>query len=137
MPHGRPRRLPASAHHISAGPVDRARRRARPRPDWSPVGAGCYAAWMPDADDNLLREVAERLIEACDVRDVDPATLTRQTPLFGAESPLGLDSLDSLEIVHMLQTRYGVRIDDQNTARQVLADMGTLCDCVAAQSQGP
>jgi acyl carrier protein len=89
---------------------------------------------MPATEDKLLRELAAKLVEACDVRDVDPATLTRDTPLFGKESPLGLDSLDSLEIVHMLQTDYGVRIDDQNTARQVLTTLGSLCDCVATRT---
>ena len=87
---------------------------------------------MPATDDSLLLELAERLLAACDVRGVEATSLTRATPLFGADSPLGLDSLDALEVVHMLQSTYGVRIDDQNTARHVLATLGSLCDCVTA-----
>ncbi|MEN8189643.1 MAG: phosphopantetheine-binding protein [Thermodesulfobacteriota bacterium] len=47
-------------------------------------------------------------------------------PLIGPESPLGIDSLDAIEIVVAVQNRYGVRIESMESSRLVLATFGTL-----------
>ena len=92
---------------------------------------------MSEPKSDLLRDVAELLVEAGDlVGKVDPATLTRDDDIFGLESPLGLDSLDALEVVFAVQGRFGVRLDDKNTARQVLRSVGTLCDFLEARAAG-
>jgi len=90
---------------------------------------------MTVRDEELVREVAALVLEACDVRDVQPADLSEDSGLIGPESTLGLDSLDSLEITFAVQKRYGARIDDRNTALQVLRSVGTLCDFIARNRQ--
>lgn len=47
-------------------------------------------------------------------------------PLIGPDSPLGLDSLDSLEILVAVEKKYGVRIAHESSARRVLASLDTL-----------
>ena len=79
---------------------------------------------------NLERELVETIFEVCDVRDHAPEELGRQDALIGPDSPLGLDSLDSLEIVVAVGKKYGVRIGNDNSARKVLASLGTLSDFV-------
>ena len=79
---------------------------------------------------NLERELAETIFEICDVKDHTPEELRREDALIGPESPLGLDSLDSLEIVEAVRKKYGVRIANENSARKVLASLGTLSDFV-------
>ncbi len=78
----------------------------------------------------LERELTEIIFEVCDVRDHTPDELHRQAPLIGPDSPLGLDSLDSLEIVMSVGKRYGVRIGGVEGARQVLASLETLAEYV-------
>jgi acyl carrier protein len=90
---------------------------------------------MPQANDELVREVAALVVEACDLRDVDPAELTEGSGLIGPESALGLDSLDSLEITFAVQKKYGARIDDRNTALRVLKTVGTLRDFILENRQ--
>ena len=79
---------------------------------------------------NLERELVETIFEICDVQDHTPEELRREDALIGPESPLGLDSLDSLEIVEAVRKKYGVRIANENSARKVLASLGTLSDFV-------
>jgi acyl carrier protein len=53
--------------------------------------------------------------------------------LIGPESPLGIDSLDAVEIVFTVQNRYLVRIDSEETSRKVMASLATLADFVRRQ----
>ena len=79
---------------------------------------------------NLERELVEIIFEVCDVKNHSPDELRREDALIGPESPLGLDSLDSLEIVVAVGKKYGVRIGHENSARKVLVSLGTLSDFV-------
>ncbi len=60
--------------------------------------------------------MAERLVTALRLDSVEPANIAPTAPLFGGEG-LGLDSIDALEIVLMVQQHYGIEIrsDDPET----------------------
>ena len=79
---------------------------------------------------NLERELVEIIFEVCNVTDHTPEELGREDALIGPGSPLGLDSLDSLEIAVAVGKKYGVRIANQNSARKVLVSLRTLSDFV-------
>ena len=81
------------------------------------------------ANDRLEQELAAMIIEVCNVLD-PPALTDPQAPLIGPDSPFGLDSLDAVEIVVAVQKQYGLRIDNQETSRQVLASVRVLADFV-------
>jgi acyl carrier protein len=76
--------------------------------------------------DTLERELIEAICAACNLRDVETTTIKADDPLIGPESVLGIDSLDALEIVVMVQKDYGVRIESENTSRIVLQSVATL-----------
>jgi acyl carrier protein len=80
------------------------------------------------------RELIEAICHTCNVQDVEIDTIQSDDPLIGPESPLGIDSLDALEIVVMVQKTYGVRIDSQNTSRMVLQTVATLADYIQNHS---
>ncbi len=83
--------------------------------------------------DTLLRDLAALILEACQVRDRDPAELPADAPLIGPDSALGLDSLDAVEIVVAVERAYGVRIAGEATPREVLRTLSTLGEFVAAR----
>jgi acyl carrier protein len=60
--------------------------------------------------------MAERLVEALRLDTVAPGDIAPTAPLFGGDG-LGLDSIDALEIVLMVQQHYGIEIrsDDPET----------------------
>ena len=80
--------------------------------------------------DALERELAEMIVEACDIPDPLPGDFGRDSILIGPEGPLGLDSLDAVEIIVTVQMRYGIRIDAEKIGRTILQTLGTLADFI-------
>jgi acyl carrier protein len=78
----------------------------------------------------LEQELLAMICEVCKIEGGVPAGFSPMAPLIGPESPLGIDSLDAVEIVFTVQNRYQVRIDSEETSRQVLASLSTLAGFV-------
>ena len=76
------------------------------------------------------RELLELICTTCNLDDVELDTITRDDPLIGPESPLGTDSLDALEIAVTIQQQYGVRMDSENTSRDILQSLATLAEYI-------
>jgi acyl carrier protein len=80
--------------------------------------------------DGLEKELVELIVKVCNILDPVPDDLSFDDPLIGPESILGLDSLDAVEIVVLVEKRYHVRIDAQETSRKVLRSINTLADYI-------
>ena len=74
------------------------------------------------------RELLEAICRTCNLQDVALDQINSNDPLIGPDSPLGIDSLDALEIVVMVQKDYGVRIESEKSSRIVLQSVATLAD---------
>lgn len=74
----------------------------------------------------LEQEVLQLIITTCNLQEVTPDKIHPDDPLIGPESPLGTDSIDALEIAVTIQQQYGVRMDSENTSREVLQSLATL-----------
>ena len=85
--------------------------------------------------EGLEKELGDLIIKICNVSVPIPDVLPPDAPLIGPESPLGLDSLDAVEIVVAVQKEYGVHIDAQETGRRVLESLRTLADFIRRQSR--
>jgi acyl carrier protein len=72
----------------------------------------------------LTDELKLKLIKALNLEEVTPADIVDDEPLFG--TGLGLDSIDALDLVSMLERDYGVLIQDMEVARQAFASYRTL-----------
>ncbi|MDR2926377.1 MAG: phosphopantetheine-binding protein [Azoarcus sp.] len=82
---------------------------------------------------NDLKDALKTLIvQACD-KDRDPASIADDEPLFGAEAPLALDSLDALQLSMALQKKFGVRVTDSKETRQIFANVACLAAWLAAR----
>lgn len=78
----------------------------------------------------LEYELAELIIDFCNVEDVVPSDIPPDSPLIGPDSPFGLDSLDAVEVVVAVQKTYGVRIGGEKASREVLQSLTTLADFI-------
>ena len=87
---------------------------------------------MNDTHPTLLAELKQLIVAACD-KDVDPATITDDEPLFGPEAPLALDSLDALQVSMALQKRFGVRLVDSKETRRILTNVSSLATFLASR----
>ena len=86
------------------------------------------------ASSPLAEELKRKLVTTLNLREVDPATIGEDDALFGGG--LGLDSIDALEVVVMIEREYGVLIQDQVTAKAALASIRTLAEFIRANG-GP
>lgn len=84
--------------------------------------------------DQLERELVEMITEACDIPGPLPADFGPESLLIGPDSPLGLDSLDAVEIIVTVQMRYGIRIDAEKIGRTILQTLGTLADFIRKET---
>ncbi|MBU0729366.1 MAG: acyl carrier protein [Proteobacteria bacterium] len=83
----------------------------------------------------LEQEILEMIVEVCKIAEPIPEDFSPEAPLIGPESPLGIDSLDAVEIVFTLQKRYNLRIDSEDRSREVLQSLKTLAGFVGSQRE--
>ncbi len=78
-------------------------------------------------------ELKSRIIESLRLQDITPEKIDDDAPLFG--TGLGLDSIDALELVVMLERDYGIVIKDIAEGRPAFKSVRTLADFIAAKRQ--
>lgn len=83
----------------------------------------------------LKRRLKELLIERLKFEDMAPEDIDDDEPLFGGG--LGLDSIDALEIVVMLETEFGLKIKNEASARESFRSISALASLVNARSAQP
>lgn len=81
--------------------------------------------------DNLLTELKTKIIESLRLEGVTPEQIEDDAPLFG--TGLGLDSIDALELVVMLESAYGIIIKDIEEGRPAFKSVRTLAAFVQAR----
>lgn len=81
--------------------------------------------------EQLMQELKEALIEALNLEDITPEEIENEAPLFGDEG-LGLDSIDALEIILVLERNYGIRIANPAEGKSIFYSIRTLADFVSA-----
>jgi len=76
----------------------------------------------------LKHQLKEQIIEALNLLSVTPEDIKDDEPLFN--SGLGLDSIDSIELIVLLNRKYGIDIKDPKEGRKVLVDINTMVDYI-------
>lgn len=70
-------------------------------------------------------ELKEVLIKYLNLEDITSDEIEDQDPLFGDEG-LGLDSVDSIELVLAVEKEYGVKINDSTQYETIFASVENL-----------
>lgn len=78
-----------------------------------------------------MQELKEALIESLNLEDITPDEIDNEAPLFGDEG-LGLDSIDALEIILILERNYGIRIANPAEGKSIFYSVCTLADFITA-----
>ncbi|MBQ0030641.1 MAG: acyl carrier protein [Bacteroidales bacterium] len=74
--------------------------------------------------EELIEQLKSQIIEAVDLTDVKPADIDPDAPLF--VEGLGLDSIDAIELVLLLQKHYGIKLEDPRKRREVLTSVRAM-----------
>lgn len=81
----------------------------------------------------LEKELLDLIIDTCERDTAMAIGMTRDSHLIGPDSLLDLDSLDAVEIVALIQSRYGVRITSKETSVEVLNSLKTMAEYISEQ----
>jgi acyl carrier protein len=76
-------------------------------------------------------DLKTKIIESLKLQDVKPEAIDDDAPLFGAG--LGLDSIDALELVVMLEKEYGIVIKDIEQGRPAFRSVRALAEFIQAK----
>jgi acyl carrier protein len=72
----------------------------------------------------LKQQLKEQIIKYLNLLSLKPEDIKDDEPLFG--EGLGLDSIDSLELIVLLEREYGIKITDPKEGRKILTDINTM-----------
>ena len=82
--------------------------------------------------DTLIEALRVKIVEILNLPDVTPADIPLDGRLVGGE--LGIDSIDTLEMVVMIERDYGVVIDNKELGAKVFASLRTLAAYIKEKS---
>jgi acyl carrier protein len=85
-----------------------------------------------DSRTSFKEKLKELIILELRIPDITPAALSDDEPLFSDR--LGLDSIDAVEVVYLVEKHFGVKIRDMKEGRPALQSIETLADFIAARS---
>ena len=80
--------------------------------------------------DNLINELKIKVIDALNLEGMTPEDIENDAPLFGDEG-LGLDSIDVLELIVLLEKNYGIRLATPAEGKEVFKSMAVMADYVS------
>ncbi|NGX83300.1 MULTISPECIES: phosphopantetheine-binding protein [Aequorivita] len=78
----------------------------------------------------LKEELKAKIIEQLNLEDVSVEEIADDDALFG--DGLGLDSIDALELIVMLDKDYGIRLSDPKEGRKIFESVQVMADYIEA-----
>lgn len=82
--------------------------------------------------EQLIEELKVKIVSVLDLANLPSTHLDVDGPLIGGT--LGLDSIDVLEMVIMIEKEYGLRIDNRELGEKVFASLSTLAAYISENS---
>lgn len=87
---------------------------------------------MDLSDMTLKLKLKHLIVQELKIQHVAPEEITDDEPIFSDR--LGLDSIDAVEVVYLVEKNFGVAIKDMKEARPALQSITTLADFIEARS---
>lgn len=81
--------------------------------------------------EELIEELKKELIETLNLEEITLEDIDTEAALFGDDG-LGLDSIDALEIILILERNYGIKIENPNKGKEIFYSVRTLADYITA-----
>lgn len=79
----------------------------------------------------LIDELKQQIKEALNLEELPVEDFDENAPLFG-EDGIGLDSIDVLEIIVMLEKKYGIRLANPKEGKAIFRSVKTIAEYVQA-----
>lgn len=80
--------------------------------------------------DKLIQELKEEIIEVLNLEDMEVDEIGDDDALFG--DGLGLDSIDALELIVLLEKNYGIKVEDPKKGKDIFYSVKTMAEYITA-----
>ena len=78
--------------------------------------------------EQLIETLKAQIIEALNFEEMTPADIDTDAPLFG--EGLGLDSIDALELIMLLDREYGIKLADPKAGKEIFRSVRTMAEYI-------
>jgi len=79
--------------------------------------------------EELIKELKEEIIEALNLEEMTPEDIDENDALF--RDGLGLDSIDALELIVLLDKKYGIKLANPAEGKAIFKSIATIADYVS------
>jgi acyl carrier protein len=79
--------------------------------------------------DELIIELKEKIIEALNLEEMTPEDINEDDALFG--EGLGLDSIDALELIVLLEKNYGIKLANPAEGKAIFKSIRNIAEYVS------
>ena len=83
---------------------------------------------MPQTEEQLIADLKTQIIETLEIEDLTANEIETDAPLF--REGLGLDSIDALELVVMVEKYHGIKLKQMAVAKAAFESVRTLAQFV-------
>ncbi|MDP1622262.1 MAG: phosphopantetheine-binding protein [Bacteroidales bacterium] len=78
--------------------------------------------------DELILKLKKEVIEQLNLEETTPDDIDPDSPLFG--EGLGLDSIDALELIVLLEKNYGIKIEDPKDGKKIFFSIRSMAEYI-------
>ena len=79
----------------------------------------------------LKTKLKELLVSGLRLQDTEPSAIADDQPIF--VEGLGLDSIDALELVVLIEEHFGIAIPDEEVGKSAFASIDALATYISAE----
>lgn len=79
--------------------------------------------------DELIEKLKSEIIDTLNLDDIKPEEIKNDEPLFG--DGLGLDSIDALELIVLMEKNYGIKLKTTEESRKIFVSLNVMADYIS------
>mgnify|MGYP003471043233 FL=1 len=79
--------------------------------------------------EELILQLKKEIIEVLNLEEVKPEDIDNDASLFG--EGLGLDSIDALELIVLIEKNYGIKLKDPAQGKEIFKSISVMADYIA------
>lgn len=83
--------------------------------------------------EEIIEKLKVQIIETLNLEDMEPSDIGAENALFGDDG-IGLDSIDALELIVLMNKEYNIQIADPEEGKNVFHSVKTMADYIQANS---
>jgi len=81
----------------------------------------------------LIEKLKGEIIEQLNLEDMEKSEIDADAPLF--MDGLGLDSIDALELIVLLERNYGIKLENPNQGKDIFHSVRTMAEFIEKHQQ--